>query len=61
MGGAFGSRGEAQRTGRAALDRAERGNTTVPGELAGFWPGLSAGGLVEFPDLRPELGGGGSK
>ncbi|SFQ14703.1 hypothetical protein SAMN05421853_102125 [Roseivivax halotolerans] len=53
----FGSQDEAQRAAQAALDRAERGNTSVSGELGGFWPGLFAGGLVEFPDLRAELGG----
>ena len=53
----FGSQDEAQRAAQAALDRAERGNTGVSGELSGFWPGLFAGGLVAFPDLRPQLSG----
>ncbi|RYH02830.1 phage tail protein [Salipiger sp. IMCC34102] len=53
----FGTADEAQRAARAALDRSACGETTVDADLAGFWPQLFAGGLVEFPDLMPEFEG----
>lgn len=48
---------EARRAAKAALDRAKRASGTFAGRLSRFAPDLFAGGLIELPDMKPELSG----
>nr|WP_290428753.1 contractile injection system protein, VgrG/Pvc8 family [Defluviimonas salinarum] len=51
------SAGEAERACAAELARAGRAGLTLTASLAGFEPGLFAGGAVTVTGLRPELDG----
>lgn len=51
------SEAEARRAARGELDLAARSALELSGDVAGFEPGLFAGGTLRIADLRPELAG----
>lgn len=53
----FASEAEATRAARGELDQSGRSALELSGDVAGFEPGLFAGGLLRISDLRPELAG----
>lgn len=53
----FASAEEATRACEGELGRAGRAALTISADLAGFSPGLFAGGIVQLSDLRAELNG----
>jgi len=53
----FGSEDEAKRAAEAELRKAGRAALTVDGDLAGFYPNLFAGGLVDLSGLRGGVDG----
>lgn len=53
----YASEAEAGRAARAELDQSARGALQLSGDVAGFEPGLFAGGALRISDLRPELAG----
>lgn len=53
----YATEAEAIRACDAELEMSGRSALKFEAELAGFEPGLFAGGLIELEGLRPELGG----
>ena len=53
----YATEAEARRAARGELDLAGRSALQLSGDVAGFEPGLFAGGTLRISDLRPELSG----
>lgn len=53
----FASKAEATRAADAALSSGKRGSGTISVEMAGFYGGLFAEGLVDLQGIKPELTG----